>query len=254
MANAIRDKAAGRPVVFINSYQRASQYWFYTGDSSFSLNNIYYRRSNYNFWPLEAQLQGREVLAVSPDNWAYFSDTVKNTRKLIGAAVVNPYFSFSQIAISGPKIIEAKEGKVETELDVMIPVSTQNAPGFNQFDTAQILLTVYFRDDDPGVLIPSNATVGSVKEGKVQANFNIPPGLKPGKYRAKWAINCAIPNWPSLNSSSYLLQVINRNRKDTRITSLGRAHPDLHQGGSSGEVPRGNEPPHFGIWVLSCIA
>jgi len=209
-ANAIKDKAAERPVVFINSYQRASQYWFYTGDSSFSLNNIYYRRSNFNFWPLEAGLQGREVLAVSPDNWAFFSDTVKNTRKLIGAAVVNPYFSFSQIAISGPKIIQAKAGKVETELDVMIPASTQNAPGFNQFDTAQILLTVYFRDDDPGVLIPSNATVRSVKEGKVQANFNIPASLKPGKYRAKWAINSAIPDWPSLNSSSYLLEVASR--------------------------------------------
>ena len=206
-ANAIKNKAAGRPVVFINSYQRASQYWFYTGDSSFSLNNIYYRRSNYNFWPLEAGLQGREVLVVSPDNWEYFSDTVKNTRKLIGAAVVNPYFSFSQIAISGPKNIQAKAGKVEVDLDVMIPSSTFDARGFSQFDTAQILLTVYFRDDDPGLLIPCNATVGSVKEGKVRVNFNMPASLKPGKYRAKWAINSAIPDWPSLNSSSYLLEV-----------------------------------------------
>ncbi len=126
-ANAIKDKAAGRPVVFINSYQRASQYWFYTGDSSFSLNNIYYRRSNYNFWPLEAQLQGREVLVVSPDNWNYFTDTVKNTRKLIGATVVDPYFSFSQVAISGPKIIPEKDGKVQVDLDVLIPEATRNA-------------------------------------------------------------------------------------------------------------------------------
>jgi hypothetical protein len=206
-ANAIKEKAAGRPVVFINSYQRASQYWFYSGDSSFSLNNIYYRRSNYNFWPLEAQLQGREVLAVSPDNWAYFTDTVKNTRKLIGATVVDPYFSFSQVAISGPKIIPEKDGKVQVDLDVLIPETTLDAFGFDRFDTAQILLTVYFRDDDPGLLIPANATVRSVKDGKVQVNFDLPPGLKPGKYRAKWAINCAIPNWPSLNSSSYLLEV-----------------------------------------------
>ena len=78
----------------------------------FPLNNIYYRRSNFNFWPLEASLQGREVLVLSPDNWRFFSKTVKNTRKLIGATVVNPYFSFSQIAILGPKIIQAKAGKV----------------------------------------------------------------------------------------------------------------------------------------------
>ncbi|MGL6269113.1 MAG: ArnT family glycosyltransferase, partial [Chitinophagaceae bacterium] len=206
-ANAIKNKAAGRPVVFINSYQRASQYWFYAGDSSFSLNNIYYRRSNFNFWPLEASLQGREVLVLSPDNWAYFSDTVKNTRKLIGATVVNPYFSFSQIAISGPKIIQAKAGKVETDLEVLISEATKNAYGFKQFDTAQILLTVYFRDDDPGLLIPTNAAVRSVKDSKLRVNFDIPTGLKHGKYRAKWAINCAIPDWPSLNSSSYLLEV-----------------------------------------------
>jgi hypothetical protein len=156
---------------------------------------------------LEAGLQGREVLAVSPDNWVYFSDTVKNTRKLIGAAVVNPYFSFSQIAITGPKIIQAKAGKVVADLGVIIPDATKNATGFNQFDTAQILLTVYFRDDDPGLLIPSNATVRSVKDGKVQVSFTVAPGLKPGKYRAKWSINSAIPNWPSLNSSSYLLEI-----------------------------------------------
>jgi hypothetical protein len=206
-ANAIKKKAAGRPVVFINSYQRASQYWFYTGDSSFSLNNIYYRRSNYNFWPLEAGLQGREVLSVSPDNWVYFSDTVKNTRKLIGAKVLNPYFSFSQIAITGPKIIQARAGKVETVLKVKMPESMEYAPGLNMFDSAQILLTVYFRDDDPGSLIPSNATVGSVKWGKVNVRFDIPASLKPGKYRAKWAINSAIPAWPSLNSSSYILEI-----------------------------------------------
>jgi hypothetical protein len=206
-ANVIKEKAAGRPVVFINSYQRASQYWFYTGDSSFSLNNIYYRRSNYNFWPLETSLQGREVLVLSPDNWSFFSDTVKNTRKLIGATVVNPYFSFSQIAILGPKIIQSKVGKVETDLEVLISDATKNARGFNQFDTAQILLTVYFRDDDPGLLIPTNATVRSVKDGKLRVNFDVPASLKPGKYRAKWAINSTIPNWPSLNSSSYLLEI-----------------------------------------------
>ena len=96
---------------------------------------------------------------------------------------------------------------MQVDLDVLIPETTRNAYGFSRFDTAQILLTVYFRDDDPGLLIPANATVRSVRDGKVQANFDLPPGLKPGKYRAKWAINSAIPNWPSLNSSSYLLEI-----------------------------------------------
>lgn len=206
-ANAIRDKAAGRPVVFINSYQRASQYWFYSGDSSFSLNNIYYRRSNYNFWPLESQLQGREVLVVSPDNYDFFADTIKNTRKLIGSTVVNPYFSFSQVDIKSDKLLKAVNQSLETDLEIIIPESTVKSAVYNRFDTAQIMLTLYFRDDHPGMLIPANASLRSVKEGKLRVHFSLPDSLKPGKYRARWAINCAIPGWPSLNSSSYILEV-----------------------------------------------
>ena len=36
--SAIKEKSSGLPVVFTNSYQRASKYWFYTGDTAFSLN------------------------------------------------------------------------------------------------------------------------------------------------------------------------------------------------------------------------
>jgi hypothetical protein len=43
-AMGIKEKAGGLPVVFTNSYQRASKYWFYTGDTSFSLNTFLYRR------------------------------------------------------------------------------------------------------------------------------------------------------------------------------------------------------------------
>ena len=47
-AATIKKEANGKPVVFTNSYQRASKYWFYSGDTSFSLNTYKYRRSNYN--------------------------------------------------------------------------------------------------------------------------------------------------------------------------------------------------------------
>lgn len=61
-ALAIKEKAAGRPVIFVDSYQQASKHWFYSGDTALSVNTLSYRRNNYNFWPIEKQFQGRPVL------------------------------------------------------------------------------------------------------------------------------------------------------------------------------------------------
>jgi hypothetical protein len=58
-------KVAGdRPVVFTNSYQDPSQYSFHTGHFAHSLNNLAYRRTQYDIWDFEERLNGREVLYV----------------------------------------------------------------------------------------------------------------------------------------------------------------------------------------------
>src|SRR5262249_24601860 len=46
----MKEKTIGLPIVFENSYQRASKYWFYTGQMSYSLNFYRERRNNYTFW------------------------------------------------------------------------------------------------------------------------------------------------------------------------------------------------------------
>lgn len=73
-AAVIKEQANGRPVVFINSYQAASKHWFYSGDTALSLNTFYYRRNNYNFWPIEDQFQQRAALILNialPDDTLY---------------------------------------------------------------------------------------------------------------------------------------------------------------------------------------
>lgn len=68
-AAAIQKLADGRPVVFLDSYQQAAKHWFYTGDTALSLNTVWFRRNNYNFWPIEQQFQQREVLVIGPTWW-----------------------------------------------------------------------------------------------------------------------------------------------------------------------------------------
>lgn len=55
--------ADGRKVVFANTFQRPAKYSFYThGKFAHSLNNIYYRKNQYDIWPFEDSLQHQKVV------------------------------------------------------------------------------------------------------------------------------------------------------------------------------------------------
>jgi hypothetical protein len=60
----IASVAGDRPVVFTNSYQDPSVYSFYTGNFAHSLDNLNYRRTQYDLWNFEEKIHGREVLYV----------------------------------------------------------------------------------------------------------------------------------------------------------------------------------------------
>ena len=64
-ALSIAEKAGKTPVVFENSYRNAPMYAYYTGNTSFSLNNIMYRRNQYSIDDSEDQVQHKRILYIS---------------------------------------------------------------------------------------------------------------------------------------------------------------------------------------------
>jgi Dolichyl-phosphate-mannose-protein mannosyltransferase len=212
-AQAILKKADGLPVVFMSSYQRASQYWFYTGDSSYALNSIYYRRNNYNFWPLEQRLQQKKVYVLSPDDASIFPDSIITERKYIGARTVEPFFSFAAVQITGVRDLFCAGSMLTTRISIENEngeAGNHNQPDSNErsvHDSAKIYLAIYNKDNEVGYSIPSNITVGELLQNKsMQVTINL-SGIKPRKYRCKWAIGSCIPGYPSLNSTSISLEI-----------------------------------------------
>jgi hypothetical protein len=61
----VKEVAGDRPVAFMNSYQKAGEYRFYSGNSAFPLNNIMHRRDQYNYLSFENEAQGKEVMLVT---------------------------------------------------------------------------------------------------------------------------------------------------------------------------------------------
>ena len=200
-AQAVKDTANGLPVVFPNSYQRASQYWFYSGDTSFALNCVQYRRSNYNFWPLEERLQGKKVMLVYPDVLDFYTDSLPNERKPMHFKVVDSFFSYSRVNI-------VQEGKAEIKDGIMWariqgPLNLQ----FSKTDP-KIYLVLYAHDNDVAYFLPTSANFTTLISASVPVPTSVDlKDVKPGKYRYKWAIETSIPNWPSLNSSSKEIEI-----------------------------------------------
>jgi hypothetical protein len=63
-AQEINNLAGDRPVIFTNSYQNPSEYTFYTGKFAHSLNNLAYRKTQFDLWDFEEKVHGQEVLYV----------------------------------------------------------------------------------------------------------------------------------------------------------------------------------------------
>jgi uncharacterized membrane protein len=210
-AETIARKADGRAIVIVNSYQRPSQYNFATGGSAFGLTNIFYRRNNYNFWPIEAQLLGKHALVISHEDYNRFNDTIHTPRGYIGSRDVPVYFSFSGVDIRANGKLRSQGLTLETTLHVKIPVAFTTSPQYRNFDTAQIVMAIYRRNKKVAALFPTGARLADVRHGKLPVKVTLPtpydPGPEPQTWQVKWGVTTAIPGWPSLNSSDYPLEI-----------------------------------------------
>lgn len=196
-AAAIKEKADGTPVVFMDSYQRASKYWFYAGDTSFSLNTVHYRRSNYNFWPLEERLQGKKVMIVYNHHKGVFNDSLYTEKGPMFVHVVDTFFSYSQVEIN-----EVSEPKWENKtFTVLLNAKTQKGRVIRP--NTKIWMAIYSATKKVPQLLPTDINVGTIMDLSASAMARVDLGdLAPGTYRYKWAIESCIPDWPTLNSTS----------------------------------------------------
>ena len=98
-AKAVAEKTGDLPVVFNNSYQRASLFWFYSGKLSHSHNPYWDRRNNYNFWPTEASLLGKKVFLADVYGVHTFSDSIKTIKGWVGLTLDSMYAGLGGINI-----------------------------------------------------------------------------------------------------------------------------------------------------------
>ncbi|MEI7981482.1 MAG: glycosyltransferase family 39 protein, partial [Bacteroidota bacterium] len=188
-SNEIEKLANGRPVIFINSYQRASKYTFYSGKQATTVEDFNTHRTQYYYWnDLEKNLQGKEVFIAGFASFLYFPDRKEFTWK---NGVVTYYqeeknfLSFYHVPL---KTMLAKL-TFPANSEILIPIRIFNRDEkplrFDQDSSQRSRLVYHFIQQGPYVVeeVPSTDITKMVIRGKfADTTMVIRTPSQPGRY------------------------------------------------------------------------
>lgn len=198
---AIAEKAGGRPVVFTNSYQSPSKYMFYTGGISYSLNSVFARRSQYNYWNTEEVLWGRSVLLVS-NHRPYMpgQDSLLRFQGTLYYRTDSPYYSYQLIrflpaqkefSVKAGEVLQLKLG-VSNGYDTKVRMDAANMPavgyvlrrkdGWSEFLPGALPLAAALQQDSVTIPVKAPAQKGAYT---LKVVIPGPAGLEP-THNSQW--------------------------------------------------------------------
>ena len=203
----LHEESGGLPIVFLNTYQRASKYWFYMKEPAFSLNTPFYRRNNFNIWSLEDSLIGKPAYLSVPRTDAYFKNFFRKQRwNYPRSNSVNNYFSFSRVFFKKIKVRVNNTGKVHIAAELNTPETYLDYFQRSPYSHTPIWLAIY-EDGDVRELINTGTTVQEITASSQTLNFIIPHRFASGDHTARFCIGSYIPGYPSVNSSGFTISV-----------------------------------------------
>jgi hypothetical protein len=183
----MKEKTKGLPVVFSNSYQRASKYWFYSGQETYSQNLYRQRRNNYNFWPIEDSLLGKPVYFLDIYDMKRFPDSIKTPVGQIGYRYDSSFASFVKVKIisSESKINIREKDSVTINAVAEMPEAYYKFISGNSSLKSKIILAVF---DKYGWIKDCDTPLTIQQIARGSFHFTFYPNLRKGNYYLLFAI------------------------------------------------------------------
>lgn len=204
---AIHRYADSNVVGFMNSYQKASLYCFYTKSKAFSLNNIMGRKNQFDLWGSEDAYRGKRIMII-PNYEIEKFEKAEGTSQLTRFSYIDnfQYFSGLQIVANGLKKDVSPIDTCFVSLDF---ISRENS-SFNFESNLGFPSYLYYQFFDGNHLYKqekcfkiTNSMIISIQQVKV-----IYP-KKTGNYGLYFTIKTGwLPN--SINSVRYNVKVVNK--------------------------------------------
>jgi hypothetical protein len=183
----------GLPVVFSNSYQRASKYWFYTGQMTYSQNWFVNGRNNYNFWPIEDSLLGKPVYFMDTnDTWRFpHAFNTNGPLHYIGYMYDSLFMSFAKVQIvPSPASVSIKAGD-DISLNCRFDIPPHYAAFIRTHEIKDSVRIGVFGSKGwiKDKIIPTPFNLKQMEREK-EALLRVRPDLPKGKYFLRFTISC----------------------------------------------------------------
>jgi len=132
----IHSIAGDKPVVFVNSYQQASKYFYYADENVFTYNSLKYRKNQYDLEGIEERLLDKEVILFHNDKGLRLNKDVSfsipdidSTETATGEKIyyttIKKYRTYNFLIID----IELENNEFEAGSLVDIPIKVSNPTG-----------------------------------------------------------------------------------------------------------------------------
>jgi 4-amino-4-deoxy-L-arabinose transferase-like glycosyltransferase len=207
-AEIVKQKTNGEPLVVIDSYQKPSKHLFYAHQSAFALNTPWYRRNNYNYWPMELPLIGKTVYAVGLDSFPFTEPVAAPGYAKKAGHHFDNYFSFSQIRIQNMRAELVTRDMVQFTCKIETPTSYLPLLQQTPYDTASIVVTLYDQRGNVKSYLGTGFRVSQIRDAVMSTTIRFNHTLPPGKHSVRLGITSRIPGFPSLNSSSFKFLIL----------------------------------------------
>lgn len=202
----MKARTRGLPVVFNASYQRASKYWFYSGQMTYSLNEYKSRDNNYNYWPVADSLLGKAVYLLDIYDLDRLEDSLQTPLGYVGYRYDPSWASFTGIRVRWEqKAVTVKEGdslrlRGFAEIPPLYASFLQSHPQLRTHCRIAVFDRYRWIKD-----IPLPATVFSLAE-QPEFSLSLAPGLSKGSYFLLFSLQ-SDPYLPTRNSRKLKLRV-----------------------------------------------
>lgn len=118
-ATEVKELSGGLPVIFESNYERASRYYYLTGQTTHSYNRATYRETEHDLLPLESELIGKKVFWINrTDDPLKYTSYMTDFGKEVQYRIVEDFQSFRRVKIELEKV-EISKNKLSGELRLL---------------------------------------------------------------------------------------------------------------------------------------
>ena len=192
---AIRKKAGNVQVIFPDNFQNPSWYSYYTNSlQGFSYDSRFYRRTQFDIWPLEDSLQQKRVYYVTDQPLQSIkTDTLNTAKGIFYGAWIDRLRTYQKILVeANVKEINSFPGKtVRLNLKITNPY-TKPVDFSNANQQHKVVLRAYLMQEDSVLsnqLAPSNFNQIQLKPGESKFfPFDLKLPLQKGNYTLLFSV------------------------------------------------------------------